>query len=134
MLEKMTAADLVKKYLALKDHCTSEEKRFNEHLSQYRKEMEQISQQLLDMANTQGCDSFATEHGTAYKSRLMNVKVEDRDRLLDFADEHWQEIGSDLLLISAQKEAVRRWMEENNNQPPPGLKIDWFTRINVRRS
>ena len=133
MLDKMTAAELVKKYLAIRDYVTSEQKRFEEHIARYKQDMEAISSQLLDMANTQGCDAFNTEFGTAYKSRIMNVKVEKREELLDFCNEHWDEIGNELLLISAQKDAVKRWLDEEG-QTPPGVSVNYFTRINIRRS
>lgn len=148
MVEETTAEKLVSRHLVLKDWLAAETKRFDEHLANAKKEMEDIDNQLLAMLNSQGMDSFKTDSGTAYLSTLMNVGTEvdlpyinsngeqvfGKNALLDFAIEHWDEIGSEMLMVSAQKDAVKKWMEEHEGTPPPGCKIGFFTRVNVRRS
>lgn len=139
----MTADDLVVEALKLKDHVAAQTKAFNEYCAKYKSRIEEIENQLLAMLNEQKIESVRTDHGTAYKSTLLNVSVspdgEDyngargREAVLDFALEHWDAIGNDLLLVSVQKDAVKRYLEEHG-KPPPGVQTSWFTRVNIRRS
>lgn len=151
-LASKTADELVARHLFLKDWMAAESKRFAEYLAPHKAEMEAIDNQLHGMLNALGGGDKAmlsSDAGTAYLSTLMNVSVSPdgapytkpgaetqtgREALLDFALDNWDEIGNELLLFQAQKDAVRRWMDEHDGQPPPGLKISYFTRVNVRRS
>ncbi len=113
--------------------------------------MEQIDVELMTLLNQMGDDkaSISTDVGTCYKSHLLNVIIDPegeayvnaageeqkgRMALLDFALETWNDGGADLLLVQAQKAAVRAHMDAHDGKPPPGLKTSWFTRVNVRRS
>lgn len=129
-----TPADLIQKYVFVRDHIAAENKRFGEYMAPYNKELEDIGNKLLEMLNEQKCENFKTEFGTAYKSTIMNTKVADRDKLVDFSLDNWDAIGNELLLINVQKDAVRQHMEGNNGHPPPGVEVGFFTRVNIRKS
>lgn len=129
----ITPADLIQKYISVRDHIAAENKRYSEYIAPYNKEMDDIGNQLLAMLNEQKCENFKTEFGTAYKSTLMNAKVADRDKFIDFAFDNWDAIGNELLIVSAQKDAIRQHMEGNNGQPPPGVEVGFFTRVNIRK-
>lgn len=129
-----TPADLIQKYVSVRDHIAAENKRFSEYMAPYNKELEDIGNKLLEMLNEQKCENFKTEFGTAYKSTIMNTKVADRDKLVDFSLDNWDAIGNELLLINVQKDAVRQHMEGNNGHPPPGVEVGFFTRVNIRKS
>lgn len=144
-----TAEQLIAEHNKLDDWIKAETKRFGEFMAPHKQRLEEIGNQLLVLSNLQKWDSIKTEEGTAYRSTLLNVQVSPegapykidgqmdrigREALLDFALDHWDDIGNDLLLISAQKDAVKRYMETNDGQPPPGIKVGWFTRINIRKS
>ncbi len=134
MLDKSKTVDqLVAEHIKLNDWLASEAKRFDEHMKPFKEQLQMIAAQLLDLSNQQKWESIKTNDGTAYRSTLMNLKVDDRERLLDFAMEKWDEIGNEILLISAQKDAVKRWLEETGFSPP-GVSVGYFTRINIRRS
>lgn len=150
MTDKPKSADeLVEEHFKLRDHVAAQTKAFQEYLKPAQSRLEEIENQLLAMLNTQGCDSFKTEHGTAYKSTLMNTKIDPdaavyvngmrqevrgREALLDFALDHWDEIGNEMLMLNAQKDSVKRWMDDHAGTPPPGISVGWFTRVNIRRS
>lgn len=144
-LLKPTADTLIAEYIKTRDWIESEGKKFDEHMKPYKDRQEHITQTLHGMMLDQKLESLPTEHGTASKSVLMNLSVTadetqvyndatGREALLDFAVDHWDEIGNELLLIKPQMDAVKRWMETHEGKPPPGVKVDYFTRINVRRS
>ena len=143
-----TAEQLIVEHNKLDDWLKAETKRFGELMAPHKQRLEEIGNQLLALSNLQKWDSIKTEEGTAYRSTLLNVSVSPegapyqpddrvrvgREALLDFALDHWDDIGNDLLLISAQKDAVKRFMEAHDGQPPPGIKTGFFTRINIRRT
>ena len=143
-----TAEQLIAAHNALDDWLKAETKRFGEFMKPHKERLEAIGNQLLALSNTQKWDSIKTDAGTAYRSTLLNVSVSPdglpyergeeksigREALLDFALDHWDDIGNDLLLVSAQKDAVKKYMEANEGKPPPGIVTGWFTRINIRRS
>ena len=148
-----TAEELITEFLSLKDWMAAEAKRFNEHMSPYKARSEAIENELLAMLNALGGDGKAmlsSDAGTAYKSTIMDVSISPegigycprdsneqktgREALLDFALDNWDEIGNELLLFKAQKDAVKKYMEEHDGLPPPGLVINYFTRCNIRRS
>lgn len=144
--------DLTRDYFALDDWLEAETKRFGEHVKPTKLMLEAIKDEFLRRLNERKADSTKTDVGTAYKSSILNIQISPegvpytvttqdgvevkvgRDALLDFALDNWEEIGNDLLIISAQKEAVRRYMDEHNGQPPPGLKTSFMVRVNIRRS
>ena len=144
------AEQLIAERFAIDDKIKAAAKLLADHVAPFKARVEQIDAALMTLLNQMGDDkaSISTDIGTAYKSHLLNVSMDaekvywnasgegqvGRMALLDFALEHWDEIGSDLLLVQPQKDAVKRWMDDHNGQPPPGLKISWFTRVNVRRS
>ena len=130
----MTPDDLVAEYLRVKDFVASETKRFTEHVLPHKTRMLEIENQLLNILNQAGHESARTEHGTYYKSTLLNVKIEDREMLLDYANDHWDTVGNDLLMISVKKEAVKQIMENNSGKPPPGVSTSFYTNLNIRRS
>jgi len=129
-----TDENMVARYLALKAWIEGEKKRFDAYLEPHKGEMDAIEGEFLKRFNERGQDASPTEHGTAYKSVLMNVKITDRDKLLDLCLDNWAEIGGDMLIISAQKDAVKSWMESHEGHPPTGVEVSHFTRVNVRRA
>jgi hypothetical protein len=149
---KPTAEELITEHFDLQDKIKEANKRVAELLAPHKARLEAIDAELHAMLNALGTGdkaNLSTDAGTAYLSHLMNVSVDPeapaytnasgenqvgRMALIDFALENWNEIGADLLLVQPQKDAVRKWMDDHNGQPPPGLKVGWFTRVNVRRS
>jgi hypothetical protein len=141
---------LMERYFKLKDWIKSEDTRYAAHIDPHKKEMEIIEQEFLKRLNERGADASKTDNGTAYKSTLLNVSISPealtykaidreapmvgREALLEFALDHWEAWGSDMLMIGAQKDAVKKYMEENGGNPPPGVKTAFFTRVNLRRS
>jgi len=143
-----TAEQLIVEHNKLDEFIKAESKRFGEFLKPHKDRLEAIGNDLLALSNLQKWDSIRTDAGTAYRSTLLNVSVSPeglpyqtdkgasvgREALLDFALDHWDDIGNDLLLVSPQKDAVKKFMEANDGKPPPGCKVGWFTRINIRKS
>ena len=128
-----TPADLIKTYNETKAFIDAEVKRFEEYSKPFKEKLNQIANQLLAVSNQQGVNSFSTEFGTAYRSTILNTKIEDREKYVDFVLDHWDDIGSGMLQVGVTKDAVKQYMDDNAGQPPPGITISYYTRINVNR-
>jgi len=155
LAKSATDEALMGRYFALKDWLESEEKRFKTHVAPHKHELEVIEQEFLSRLNDRGANNTKTDFGTAYKSTLLNVAVSPegatyyrltpegdqagepftgRDALFEAALDNWEAWGNEMLMISAQKDAVKTYMEEHDGNPPPGVKTSFFTRVNIKRS
>ena len=144
-----SADALVEEYFRNEGFIESENKRFATHMKPFNDRQEVIKQQLHEKLNAEGLENFKTPHGTAYKSHLLNTKIDPdavpyvkeggeevrgREAVLDFCLDNWATIGNELLQIGVTKDAVKSWMDSHDGAPPPGVSISRFTRINIRRS
>lgn len=137
-------ATLVSQYIATRDWIAEESKRFAAHLQPYKARMEAIENEFLKRLNERGQDASPTEHGTAYKSVLLNVSLSPegpaygplmgREAFLDFCLDNWEGFGNEALIFSAQKDAVKKYKEEHEGSPPPGVATSYFIKVNIRKS
>ena len=127
----MTHAEMIKKYLEIKDYIEREQKAFDEKTEPYTKAMSTIANHLLEVLNTQGGQSIKTDFGTAYKATSMAAKVVDREEFYNFVFDHR---AHNYLTAAVSKDAVKEFMEINNGLLPPGIEISNFTKVNIRRS
>lgn len=123
-------ADLVRKYVELRDRKKQVEERLKEELAPLSNAMDTIEAALLQRMNESGAESIKTEHGTAYKSKFMATRVADREALMAFvrAKEAFH-----LLSAAVSKDAVRDYMEQSGGNPPPGVDVSFTTNVNFRR-
>lgn len=156
MTNKLSAELLIKEHFALQDKLKEANKRFSEYCAPTKARLEEIDGQLLELLNSlsEGDKrSISCDSGTAYVSNLLNVSVDPEGEpyvnsdgesqvghmaLFDWAVEHWGVTtdgwnGSEMLLVQPQKDAVKAYIEAHG-KAPPGLKISYFARVNVRRS
>lgn len=129
----ITDAMLVEKYLETKAELTALKERHAAETKPLEDAMTLIENAFLERLNERGADNSKTEHGTAYKSTLLNVKVIDRDAFLKFCTTYWDTVGGDMLNVSAIKDPVKTYIEAHN-MPPPGLETSQFVRVNIRRT
>ena len=149
----MTPAELIEEHIRLDDYLKSEAKRFNAFMAPSKQRMEAIENELLAALNEmtknsspedQAKASFSCNAGTAYKSNILNIKLDPegteeysgetgRDAFLSYVLDNWETFGNEMLLFQPQKDAVKKHIEESG-RPPPGVKTSWYTRVNIRRS
>lgn len=129
-----TPGELIQARIGLDTYLKAEMAQLDTYYKPMREWLQAADNKLLELLNEQGCDSFKTEHGTAYRSVITSVKVEDRTKFIDFVLDAWDTFGNEMLMASPQKDAVKRYAEEHNGALPPGLSTSAFTRVNIRRS
>ena len=138
-MPEQTAADLIKRYLELRDWMSAQSKKFKEFLQPYREEMAQIENTMLAKINGEGGEAIRTSFGTAYTSETMTPKVEDRQAYLDWlwgmTDEEWTAHGNAMLQLAApQVDAVKQYMEDHEGQLPPGVTKTDYRNLNIRKA
>ena len=110
---------------------------------------------MLGALNQAGVDSAKTEHGTAYKTTIRSVGVEDWTKVLDYVCDGVLDTVLEQVEANAPEEAVRAAfreapvmqlfnravnktgaiaLETATGELPPGLKSTQITSVNVRRS
>ena len=149
---------LIKRELELSDYVAAQTKAFGEFCKPFREEIDAIRGRLLAMLIEQKTDSFKTEFGTAYKSEIMNQKLDvaappyieapaytedgitvpartytGREALLYWALDNWDKYGNEGLTVGVPIATVKQVMEDTGGHPPPGITVSFFTRVNIKR-
>lgn len=122
---------LVGAYINIRDDLNKLRAEFQEKEKEHKSAMKRVEAEILKLCHEQGVESFKTAHGTAFKKKKDFIKVENWDAALDYI------LTNDLkhmLTKSVQKTAAKEFMEENNNQLPPGLEYGAITEIGIRRN
>lgn len=147
-------ADLIAEFLKLKAHAEEQSKKFAEYLKPTNTRMEETRQLLHGKALFDKVNGFPTDEGTAYLSTITSHAIDPessytnkdgrtskgRDALLDWLLDYWDDYGSEGMLLGVTKDIVQKWMDDKKDDPawndkyPPGLKLDSFKRINIKKS
>lgn len=125
-----TDADLIRKYVELRDRKKQLEEKQKEELAPFNDAMDTLETALMERMNAAGQESIKTEHGTAYKAKAMKTKTADREALMGYVREH---DAFHLLTAAVSKEAVQDYMDSSGGFPPPGVDVTFITTVNFRR-
>ena len=82
-----------------------------------------------------GAENIKTEHGTAFKATKDSVRVTNKAEFMQFITQRVEEAGVDglyMLTVSASKNAVKEYMEDHEDDLPPGIKYEQWQEIQVR--
>lgn len=126
-----TIADLVRKYIDLRDRVKAMDEEHDQKTKPLRDAMQVIEGACAIHLKTDGSESIRTEHGTVYQSTTMSAKVMDREALFDFVRDA---DAFQLLTAAVSKDAVKEYMDEHQGMAPPGIEIGYFTKTNFRRA
>lgn len=128
----MTTGELIKRYIELRDYKESATRAFEEQMKPYTDAMKTIEDRVTADILACGGESIKTEHGTAYRTQTMAVKVADREAFFDFIQEDFLH-RSGFLTSAVTKEEVKAYLEEHNAKPP-GLDVTFIHKTNFRRT
>lgn len=129
-MTEITDADIIGRYIKTRDFIAKKTLEFEEFLSPYNKSLIALEGAITQVMIEQGHESIKTENGTAYRTRIMSTKVADRDSFLDFVFN-----GNERAFITnaITKDAVKDYMEEHQNNPPPGVDVTYIHKTNFRK-
>jgi hypothetical protein len=128
---------MIEQYKRLEAHVEVEATRFAATIKPFQDAMESINsaikEELFKMADPAGKASFACDHGTAYLSHTLSVKVADRDKFLKHVVENdaW-----DMLDARAMKKPVEAWREATSDEVSAdtiGLSIEPIVKCHIRK-
>lgn len=107
--------------------------KFDEWKAPHDARLKEIEDILFKRLVERKADSTRTDSGTAYISNLDSIKIESGEKLFDFAADNWDDYGAEIKIAIGIK-AVRRYMDNNNGQLPPGISLSYYSRLNINRS
>ena len=127
---RMSADDMIDKYLRLRDKVKLIKERQVKELAPYNECMNTLEGWMLEALNNAGLQSMKSPHGTAYKSVRTSAKVTDWLATLSFIKEKeaW-----DLLEARVSKLAAQAIIDETH-LPIPGVDTSSEIVVNVRRA
>jgi len=139
-ISAMSNDELISEHRKIGDHVTQQTKQFNEYLKPVREREGWIEKVLfarlaeLNKGKVEGKRaSISTDAGTAYLSTIVTPSVLDKTAWLDWCLEDWDNRGGLLAIGAPVKAAFNEYVDEHK-APPPFVKVENFTRVNVRRS
>ena len=129
-LETSTDDLLIERYVAYRDFEAREKEKFELRLKPYKDAREAIEHELARRLHERGAENTRTEHGTAYFSTTLAMRVEDKQEFSRhvIGGEHWE-----LVDWRPLKEAVKEFCEAHEGVAPPGVSAEWITNVNIRR-
>ena len=128
----MTTLDkdaLVALYIRERDAIAEIKARMDEEAAPHKATMEKVELYFKGCASVEKVDSWKTQHGTVYLSRIESVRLADPSAFFEFVigTESW-----DLLEKRASKSGVTGYLEAHNTLPP-GAEISTRVDVNFRR-
>jgi hypothetical protein len=125
---KMTPAEMINKYIALRNKLTALKEQHKQELAPFTDVMSQLENQLLDYLNTNDLQSANGAGGTVYKAVMTSVTVKEWQRTLEYikTNEAW-----DLLEARVSKTGALAVREETKNDIP-GVQVTQSLVVRVR--
>jgi hypothetical protein len=130
MPAKLSAAQLIKKYIECRNSIAKLTARYDDEMAPYKDGMALLEGMLAEEINRLEGQSIKTEFGTAYRSTVTSFRVADRETWLNWVFDHNQR---DMLTTHVAKDAIKDYTEAKGGTPP-GLNVTTIYKINVRGS
>ncbi len=115
-----TTADLIGRYIHLRDHIDTMQKDFELQLQPYREAMQAIEGAVTDEINRLDGQSIKTDRGTAFRQEWTSIKVADRELWLDWVFDGRHE---GFITSAVPKDAVKEFQEMHAGSAPPGVDV-----------
>ena len=121
---------IVEHYVALRDHKSRLDAEHKARIAEIEAQMHNAEVFLLDHLNQNGLDRVGTGAGTVYVTVKTMPALKDKSAFLDYI----RSTGEvELLQARVSSTAVKEFMENHNNQLPPGVEVTTAREVSVRR-
>lgn len=127
----------VKAYILLRSKVDERKKEHKAELKELTDKQAKIANLIQKQLDELGVDNIKTEDGTAFKAKKDSVTVKNKADFMEFVVNQVKESGADglyMMSITANKNAVKEYMEEHEDELPPGVKYEAWTEVQVRKS
>jgi len=120
----METGKFINFYIRLRAEKEAIEKRHKEELAPIKEKMQTIEAALQKIMQDQGLKNLRSDRGTAYLANVANVKVSDKEALINFVKSHgrWDALDIKANKTVAQEEEI------------PGVEVTRGVKTNIRVS
>lgn len=129
--EGLTAAEIVKQYLAIRTFIEKQEAELKEKLKPYREGLEALESAADKLLRATGQSALQCKGiGTAFYTTWTSITCSDRVAFHDFVI---STNARQLLTAHVSKEAVLQYMEEHEGTLPPGIARETGIKVQFRK-
>jgi hypothetical protein len=130
----MTDAQLIEHYQKLRAKLAVLKEEFTKTCEPYETSVNTLETELARRLIERGAQNTKTEFGTAYFAHGIRAKVVDRDVFLKFCVTNWDKGGAEMIDVRALRDPVKDFMSSSGQNAPPGVEVETYTNLNVRRT
>lgn len=129
--DAIPAGKLVTAYLRIRTARAELKAEFEEKDKDFESQMDVIEAEMLEKCKAENADSIKTPEGTIIRAVKARFWPADWDAFNNYVLQN-QAIG--LLEKRVHQTNMAQWLEENKDNPPPGLNIDRKYTCTVRKA
>ena len=132
----ITDEALVRRHRDLTAYLDAEETALVEKLKPWKEQRTLIEGEMLTRLNDRKANNSKTDAGIFFKKTSKSTRVVDKVVFLDhvFALRlNGSPNAYDMLTQAVAKDSVLAWMKDHDGEAPPGVKVEEFTKIEVRK-
>lgn len=125
----------VASFIGLRDKIAALEKDHKAKLKQIKDIQAKLQTFIQGELDKVGADNVKTPSGTAFKAKKDSVRVVNKAEFMDFIKSQVDDNGVDglyMLTISASKNAVKEFMDDHEDELPPGIKYEQWQEVQIR--
>lgn len=122
---------VVQAYNAIRDARTAKRHAWEKEDLALEEDQNVLKRLLLDLLNKNGAQSIKTDNGTAYRSLKTKPSVADWSAFYDWVMQDKDRFEA--IEKRVKSTFIQQYMEENENQLPPGVNCHQEYEVAVRR-
>ena len=122
---------VVQAYNAIRDARTVKRHAWEEEDLKLETSQQQLKVFLLDQLNQSGTKSFATEHGTVYRTEKIKPSAADWGAIWGWVVAN---DGFDIMERRLKATFIKQFMDDHEGALPPGVNIHREYEVTVRRA
>ena len=129
--ESVSAEELAKIYIKIRDAKEEEYRRYQDKVAEYQAQLDTISAELLDICKELNATSIRTGQGTVIRKVSTRYNTNDWDSMYEFIK---QNNAFGLLEKRLHQVNMKQFLDENPDLLPAGVWTDSKYTIVVKRS
>lgn len=126
-----TPGQVVEQYLKLREQKKLLEAKLKAEIAPYDAALDALETYALQLMQRDGTTNLKTDAGVAFQKTQTFVKLEDREKLVEFARQ--ADGGMDIFTNAISKDFVLSWIEKHG-APPPGAAITREIVVQFRKA
>lgn len=132
----ITDVDLVRRHLDLRAYLDEQAEAHAAAMKPWVEMVDLIEGEMLRRLNERKAKNSKTDAGIFFKKEGKSTRVVDKVLFLDHVFQlrlNGEPNAYDMLTQAVAKDSVLAWAKEHGGEPPPGVKVEEYTKIQVRK-